>query len=96
VFTRREAWEWLTGPQKQMMIMMRVCHEEHPKRPRVPDGLSSQCASMLRRCLHHEPSRRPSAKQLTQWLGYACATLPTCGGGSAHAYARVACRAVSC
>lgn len=37
-------------------------------RPKVPEGLSARCALMLRQCLHHDPSKRPRMKEVTQWL----------------------------
>ena len=38
------------------------------RRPRMPDGLHPEVASIVRRCLHHDPSRRPTAKDLTKEL----------------------------
>ena len=74
VITRRQAWHWVTpapGPiwleRKQMQISDRVC--ERLVRPRMPVGLHPEVAKIVRKCLHHDPSWRPDAKWLTNWLG---------------------------
>jgi hypothetical protein len=40
----------------------------HKKRPKMMPGLSEECADMVRQCLAHNPSSRPTAKQVTEWL----------------------------
>ena len=74
VFTRREAWHWLPRTTfKPFVIQDRVAGG---KRPKVPQGLDSRgfsqvesISEMVRKCLHHDPSYRPSAKRLKDWLG---------------------------
>ena len=66
VFTRRQAWEWFGGQQKDQIIMNTVILEQ--RRPRMPDGLNPDCAKWVRRCLHKDPLRRPVAKQITEWI----------------------------
>lgn len=78
VFMRREAWHWLSKDAKQYAIMDRVCFGG--KRPKIPRSLDSRgftadgqnhesISEMIRKCLHHDPSYRPSAKRLKDWLG---------------------------
>ena len=68
VFTRRQAWEWFTGPEKDQSIMMAVALDRRPRMPDGPGGLSPDCASWMRRCLHKDPAHRPVAKQITGWI----------------------------
>ena len=81
VFTRREAWHWLPNTvafAKQYAIADRVCFGG--KRPKIPRSLDNRgftadgknyesISEMVRKCLHHDPSYRPSAKRLKDWLG---------------------------
>ena len=46
-----------------MQICNRVGVQKH--RPRMPAGLPPDTTEMIRRCLHHDPSQRPSAQDLT-------------------------------
>lgn len=66
VFTRREAWHWMDGPKKDLAIRQRVLVDK--KRPKIMPGVSYKCAHMVRECLSDNPSRRPTAKQVTEWL----------------------------
>ncbi len=66
VFTRRQAWEWFTGKQKDQIIMNMVMLQD--RRPRMPDGLNPECAKWVRRCLHKDPPHRPAAKEITGWI----------------------------
>ena len=73
VITRRQAWHWVNPPAgphwnaiKQEQIRSRV---DHNVRPKMPAGLHSDVAVVVRKCLHHDPSCRPDAKGLTKWLG---------------------------
>jgi hypothetical protein len=67
VFTRREAWHWLSGKHKRFTIQDRVTQRH--KRPRCPDGLHRDCAELVRRCLHQDPSGRPDARDLSKRIG---------------------------
>jgi hypothetical protein len=64
---RRNAWHWLPpGPKVGFTLLNKVCVEQ--LRPRAPRGLSQRCAQMLRRCLHHDPGRRPTIDGVAVWL----------------------------
>jgi hypothetical protein len=65
VFTRRDVWHWMSGTVKQA-IGQKVGNER--LRPKVPAGVTPECAKMVRRCLHADPARRPDAKEITTWL----------------------------
>eukprot|EP01047_Picozoa_sp_COSAG01_P102000 COSAG01_NODE_31652_length_593_cov_6.738866_1_plen_197_part_11 len=67
VFTRRVAWHWHNGDPSGLSLGERVrapCH----KRPKIPEGMMPECAKQIRRCLQHDPTERPSAKDLADWL----------------------------
>ena len=78
VLTRRQAWHWLPRtPVKQFVIQDRVT--VGGKRPKIPRGLDTRgfsigdttvesVSEMVRKCLHHDPSYRPSVKRLKDWL----------------------------
>jgi hypothetical protein len=74
VFTRRDAWHWVGKEQKQFQILKRVAVDYI--RPKMPLGLSnhhplpkvdSPC-EFVRKCLHHDPCRRPKTIELSAWL----------------------------
>ena len=64
VMTRREAWHWMDGNATAIRQSVLV----KKKRPKMMPGLSDECARMVRLCLSDNPSRRPTAKQVTEWL----------------------------
>lgn len=64
VMTRREAWHWMDGNAQAIRYSVLV----QKQRPRMMPGLSDGCAGMVRLCLSDNPSRRPTAKQVTEWL----------------------------
>jgi serine/threonine protein kinase len=67
VFTRREAWHWLKNLDRaQHKIAFQAA--VNGMRPKCPSGLSDHCALMVRRLLHADLSKRPSAKDVTRWL----------------------------
>ena len=67
VFTRREAWHWVKdGPGKAQAIMSQVLTKH--LRPKIPEGLSEECAKMVRKCLNADPSKRPSCKEVSDWI----------------------------
>jgi serine/threonine protein kinase len=65
VLTRVQLWHWLSGQGSRHRIAGIVGLDM--KRPRVPDG-NPEWAAMIRTCLHHNPHRRPSATELSDWL----------------------------
>ena len=65
VFTRQEAWHWISK-NKNLAIMTHVLLNGH--RPKAPQGLSARCALMLRQCLHQDPNKRPTMREVTLWL----------------------------
>ena len=67
VFTRREAWHWITGGlEKDQTIITQV--GVFGRRPKMPDNLSPDCAKRVRKCLHTNPGQRPSAKEIGVWI----------------------------
>eukprot|EP01045_Picozoa_sp_COSAG04_P000845 COSAG04_NODE_24_length_37684_cov_50.391060_11_plen_2361_part_00 len=66
VITRRRAWHWFTGAEKDTTIATQA--GVFNRRPKMPEGLTVQCARRLRGCLHVNPGRRPTAKELTVWV----------------------------
>ena len=67
VFTRREAWHWIKGgPEKNQAIIVQA--GVHGRRPKMPDSLSPDCAKWVRKCLHADPGRRPTAKEIGGWI----------------------------
>ena len=71
VFTRREAWHWLPAGMDPTARGLSICDRVSPpknRRPKMPAGLSENCAEMVRRCLHADPFCRPDAKEVSAWL----------------------------
>eukprot|EP01043_Picozoa_sp_COSAG02_P033500 COSAG02_NODE_2290_length_9205_cov_21.549198_3_plen_672_part_00 len=66
VFTRQEAWHWVTGRNKLDVITSQVMMQN--RRPKIPHGLAQGCAEKIRRCIGQNPSRRPPAREMTDWL----------------------------
>jgi serine/threonine protein kinase len=67
VFTRRVAWHWHNGDPSGLSLGKQVrapCH----MRPKIPKGMMPECAKQIRSCLQHDPTKRPSAKDLADWL----------------------------
>ena len=69
VFHRREAWHWLKSQEASATAIayQAGCRDMRPKCP-TEHGLTEHCALMIRRLLHSDPSKRPSAKDVTGWL----------------------------
>ena len=65
VFTRRQAWHW-RGGEHDWQIKWLVAKEH--RRPKIPKGMVTECADMIRKCLHANPGKRPDAKELTDWI----------------------------
>ena len=67
VFTRREAWHWIKGgPERENAIIFQAGVQG--RRPKMPSSLSPDCAKYVRKCLHTDPGRRPTAKQMSKWI----------------------------
>eukprot|EP01044_Picomonas_judraskeda_P000338 COSAG03_NODE_15_length_22165_cov_72.809934_7_plen_983_part_00 len=66
VFTRQEAWHWITSPNKAEAISFQVMVEN--RRPKIPQGLAYECVEKIRRCVCRNPSRRPEAREMNDWL----------------------------
>ena len=67
VWTRQEAWHWMgTGMNADFQICNRVGVQK--QRPAAPPGLSPKLSATIRRCLHHVPASRPTAKELSVTL----------------------------
>lgn len=67
VITRREAWHWLDGVDRQgQVIMNRVSCLN--RRPKIPVDISSEVANRIRKCLCTSQIERPSAKEVGNWL----------------------------
>lgn len=68
VLTRRTAWHWISGTrdERDPAICCKVCINH--LRPKVPVDISTECADMVRKCLHPDPAKRPSAKEVGKWL----------------------------
>lgn len=67
VFTRREAWHWLKNldkPNEKIAFQAAL----NDMRPKCPVGLTDHCTLMVRRLLHADLSKRPTAKDVTAWL----------------------------
>eukprot|EP01043_Picozoa_sp_COSAG02_P027792 COSAG02_NODE_1653_length_11488_cov_66.480815_11_plen_1303_part_00 len=62
VFSRRRAWHW-RGPG----CIGDLVRSQH-MRPKVPFGIQDKCAQMIRRCLHANAGKRPTAEVLAGWL----------------------------
>lgn len=71
VMTRRTAWDWVVRTDDLLGDPAGIINTWvgiTQTRPKVPAGLSDHCAEKIRQCLHVNPSERPSAKQLMEWL----------------------------
>jgi hypothetical protein len=66
VFTRRRAWHW-RDCGKSLLQFKKVVAIEH-RRPKIPQGMMTECADMIRKCLHANPGRRPIAQHLATWI----------------------------
>jgi serine/threonine protein kinase len=66
VFTRQEAWHWVTGKDKINNITYQVLMKN--SRPKIPHGLAQSCAKQIRLCVAKEPQLRPTAKAMSEWL----------------------------
>lgn len=66
VWTRCFAWHWM-GANAQFQICNRVgVLKQRPRTPPFIGTQSSKIAAMIRKCLHHEPAKRPTAAQLVE------------------------------
>lgn len=64
VWTRCFAWHWLS---EQHQICYRVgILKQRPRMPPFVGTHQSRVATMIRACLHHDPTKRPTAAQLVE------------------------------
>ena len=65
VITRQEAWHWITASKKDLAILLEAGNN---MRPVVPSGLGPDVRERIQMSMHHEPARRPTIKDLSDWL----------------------------
>eukprot|EP01045_Picozoa_sp_COSAG04_P016292 COSAG04_NODE_1347_length_7134_cov_4.146695_2_plen_684_part_00 len=65
VMTRQIAWHWVQGDPGHVIMNWVGAMQTRPK---IPAGLSAHCAEMIRKCLHVDPNKRPSAQEILRWL----------------------------
>lgn len=66
VWTRCEAWHWM-GAGAEFQICNRVgVLKQRPRMPPFIGTHASRVATMIRQCLHHDPSKRPTAENLVE------------------------------
>lgn len=66
VFARQEAWHWVTCTNRNDAITYQTLLENC--RPKIPHGLSQNCAKQIRLCFNRNPLQRPTAREMTEWL----------------------------